>query len=163
MANHTTNCLQLLDGSDLGAVLAPYRDKSGDLDFNTILPLPPGGDPGEVWGTKRNSYSGALQHDGTRFWFETAWSPPLRVVEVLAEVTERPFLLEYADEQFIFAGWFAVAPGRSMDVRSDGENVPRTLLRSLELEEKWDALFSRRSETLSPWDEAPPAPWDAPF
>ena len=77
-----------------------------------------------MWNTKWDSYEVCIQHLGQEnsgeteciITFETAWSPPIGIVEELAKrYPELTFRLEYAEPGVFFAGYIVWEKGRIID------------------------------------------------
>jgi len=56
----------------------------------------------ENWGTKWNSYSCSLAEEGISF--DTAWSPPIPILENLAKLTKESWTLLYSEVGMDFCG-----------------------------------------------------------
>jgi hypothetical protein len=120
---------------DLDAFLAECFSKAEDervfLDFEKIVPL---GEPGENWyskrldnwGTKWNVSDCDIKVDDRSItvWFETAWSPPIPIMEALTK--KYPALsikLEYSEGGMCFRGIFEGQNGET--IRDDSWEMTR--------------------------------------
>jgi hypothetical protein len=101
------------------------------LDFEKIVPL---GESGEDWyekcrnnwGTKWNTMDCDIKDDGASLtvWFETAWSPPIPVMEALTKkYTTLSFTLEYSEGGVGFRGIFEGKDGET--IRDDTWDMTR--------------------------------------
>jgi hypothetical protein len=76
------------------------------------------------WDTKWNAYScwtleegsGVTINDISDLGFQTAWSPPLKVIRALAKLTGETFRMSYYDEGWMFGGVFTCGPEGEEDV-----------------------------------------------
>jgi hypothetical protein len=104
MPNHITNVLRVSGYTHLGApeglvdeVLAAVKSDKSPIDFERLIPMPAelkapnqeGWYQWSVnhWGTKWNAYcavAGKIDKRTAYFHFETAWAPPLPVLDALA-------------------------------------------------------------------------------
>jgi hypothetical protein len=84
------------------------------LDFEKIVPLGDTGDDWynkqcDNWGTKWNVTDCNIDNEDTSIsiWFETAWSPPIPLLEALTKkYTALSFTLEYSEGGMGFKGLF---------------------------------------------------------
>lgn len=74
------------------------------------------------WGTKWNSYDNEI-HDDNSFHFETAWSMPEPIFEMMAEMyPTMSFEIEVVEEGGYYAGRVFIAEGKVReDLTSDGD------------------------------------------
>lgn len=102
MPNHITNVLRVTGYQHRGApagladeVLDLLRGPDSPVDFNRLIPMPEGYDKDQRWydwsianwGTKWNAYQafvGKTDANEVMFHFETAWAPPLPVIDAIA-------------------------------------------------------------------------------
>ena len=144
MPNHCRNQLTLESGEDILNVLNPYlieaTDNNYELDFQSIIPMDDKLLEGEDWynwrvsnwGTKWNGYDGRISEDGSTFTFDTAWAPPLPIIEKLAKLTGQNFVLQYIEEGMFFCGQYTAGQDGDYDEFYDNiENAPQELLDSL--------------------------------
>ncbi|GHT83155.1 hypothetical protein FACS1894137_03550 [Spirochaetia bacterium] len=119
MPNWCENYLKVVgDRKDLDVFLAECfsKDEHGRvfLDFEKIVPL---GDTGDDWyeknlnnwGTKWNVSDCDIEDNDSSFtlWFETAWSPPIPIMEALTKkYTGLSFTLEYSEGGVGYRGIF---------------------------------------------------------
>jgi len=110
MPNHCSNILTLSNGS-LDIIIQNYikEDEKGEnyFDFESIIPI--GEIPDwykqriEKWGTKWNGYDMFICEDIIEFY--TAWSPPIGIIERLAELhKDIVFRLDYYEGGIGFRG-----------------------------------------------------------
>jgi len=72
----------------------------------------------ENWGTKWNAHDGSCEEHRTRFLlqFDTAWSPPVPVIEALSEkYPKNKFSLRYYEAGMGYKGRFAVKGGQVLE------------------------------------------------
>lgn len=117
MPNHVTNVLRVTGYEHLNApdgladeVLAALRGEQGPVDFDRIIPMPKEQEENwydwsiQNWGTKWNAYSAIAgkpydERNEALFHFETAWAPPLPVIDALAaKFPQAHIRLIWADE-----------------------------------------------------------------
>ena len=127
MPNHCCNTL-FMSKDDLSVIIKNYigEDKDGEkiFDFERIEPV--GDVPDwynrriEKWGTKWAGYS--LNIGETIIDFLTAWSPPLPIIEKLAELHKgMTFRLEYYETGMAFRG-VCTAEWRDGEVLVEDDN-----------------------------------------
>lgn len=115
MPNHITNILRISAFKHNGApeglaaqVLAALKSEHLPVDFSRIIPMPKDQEDNwyqwsiQNWGTKWNAYmgvTGLIEDTYAIAHFETAWSPPLPVIDKLAEMFPKAHLrLIWCDE-----------------------------------------------------------------
>jgi hypothetical protein len=115
MPNHITNVLRITAYKHRGApegtvakVLEALQSEELPVDFNRIIPMPADQQDNwyawrvENWGTKWNSYSGIVGLIDAQLGyahFETAWGPPMPVIDKLAAMfPQAGFRLMWCDE-----------------------------------------------------------------
>jgi len=115
MPNHITNRITVDTQEEMDAILAKYRSKDSELDFNKICPMPPDvldslnskGVAGQMplwyrwccdnWGTKWNNYN--FSNMGEIITFQTAWSRVIPIVLAISkDFPKSDILYEYSDE-----------------------------------------------------------------
>ncbi|MEZ7892694.1 MAG: hypothetical protein QMC67_13195 [Candidatus Wallbacteria bacterium] len=132
MANHCINQLTLTSMSEdkvIEALEFIKKDKDnlegetdgiGTIDFNKILPEPLHTSKAawdrwcnKHWGTSRNAYDCVYDSDSQCITFNTAWTPPYRVIETLARrFPEVLFTLKYVESRMGFTGIYEFENGR---------------------------------------------------
>jgi hypothetical protein len=133
MPNWCENRLQTAGcRKDLEAFLAECfsEDEYGRvfLNFEKIVPLEES-DEGlcrDKWGTKWNASDCDLKDDtdSITIWFETAWSPPIPIMEALTKkYTALSFTLEYSEGGVGFRGIFEGRQGEA--IRDDCWDMTR--------------------------------------
>ncbi|AEF85473.1 conserved hypothetical protein [Treponema primitia ZAS-2] len=136
MPNWCESCLKAEgDRKDVDTFLSECfsanENKRKTLDFEKIIPL---GEPGEDWydqhrdnwGTKWNVSDCDIDDDGgpVTVWFETAWSPPIPILEALTKkYTALSFTLEYNEGGMGFRGVFESRQGEV--IRDDSWEMTR--------------------------------------
>jgi hypothetical protein len=87
------------------------------------------------WGTKWNSYCPSLQEDSITF--DTAWSPPIPVIERIAVILGIPLTLDYCEEGNGFIGRYTAEPdGSSDDEYYNIDDAPEWLREIFSLDEE---------------------------
>ena len=107
MPNYCNNHLTIKSptlGQSLEAILGPFLDEEGSLDFEKIAPTPKGLSPEQGqewrvqnWGTKWSPEEITIDEDLGAVSFVTAWDPPDRLVVALAKRTQAVWQLEWAE------------------------------------------------------------------
>jgi hypothetical protein len=136
MPNWCENRLQVVgERKELDTFLAECFSKDKydrkTLDFEKIIPL---GEPGDDrygkycdrWGTKWNVSDCDIDDDGGSItvWFETAWSPPIPIMEALTKkYPALSFTLEYSEGGVGFRGVFEGQNGEV--IKDDCWNMTR--------------------------------------
>ena len=86
------------------------------IDFNNLIPEPEDNNENwyswrcDNWGTKWNAYEAYIEdesHDHIIYKFDTAWAPPLPVIEKLREVLEE----KYGEEGDVYVSGMWVEEG----------------------------------------------------
>jgi len=126
MPNHCSNILTISNGS-LDIIIQNYikenKNNENYFDFESIIPI------GEIpdwyeqridkWGTKWNGYDMFICEDFIEFY--TAWSPPIGIIERLAELHKNiTFRLEYHEGGIGFRG-VAIAKWQDGEVLLDDQ------------------------------------------
>jgi hypothetical protein len=113
----------------LSECFSTNQDKRKFLDFEKIIPLGEEGDDWfeqhcERWGTKWNVRECDIDdaEGSVTVWFETAWSPPIPIMEALTtQYTALSFTLEYNEGGMGFRGVFESQEGEV--IRDDCWNM----------------------------------------
>jgi hypothetical protein len=127
-------CNNILTVSEPSAELVKYLQEEG-FSFDKIKPMPPELKEGdgwydwavENWGTKWDLDENPLLPDSLQekeisFWFSTAWSPPMGVIEALSEKFPNDhFLLQYLEMGMGFCGEACFSDGSIVDNQSGEE------------------------------------------
>jgi hypothetical protein len=127
-------CNNILTVSEPSAELVKYLQEEG-FSFDKIKPMPPELKEGdgwydwavENWGTKWDLDENPFDFDSTpeneiSFWFDTAWSPPMGVIEALSEKFYKDhFVLQYLEMGMGFCGEASFSDGSVVDNQSSEE------------------------------------------
>ena len=91
------------------------------------------------WGTKWNAYD-TYGFDETATSFNTAWSPPIKVIQKLADLTGHAFVLTYLGEGGEYIGRATCSPNKKVndDYHDDIECAPDELKEFMGYEEYVD-------------------------
>lgn len=118
MPNWCNNVLQVLDDKkiDLKKDLNKFKDETGDIDFQKILPCPEEFYKDDRWynwcvnnwGTKWSCDGCSFSEDGKSVSFSTAWSPPIGVVKELSKILDCDLRLIYSEPGMNFHGEYQV-------------------------------------------------------
>ena len=127
-------CNNILTVSEPSAELVKYLQEEG-FSFDKIKPMPPELKEGdgwydwavENWGTKWDLNENPFLFDSISeneisFWFDTAWSPPMGVIEALSEKFYKDhFVLQYLEMGMGFCGEASFSDGYVVDNQSSEE------------------------------------------
>jgi len=127
-------CNNILTVSEPSAELVKYLQEEG-FSFDKIKPMPPELKEGdgwydwavENWGTKwdldENPFLfDSISENEISFWFDTAWSPPMGVIEALSEKFYKDhFVLQYLEMGMGFCGEASFSDGSVVDNQSSEE------------------------------------------
>lgn len=127
-------CNNILTVSEPSAELVKYLQEEG-FSFDKIKPMPPELKEGdgwydwavENWGTKwdldENPFDfDSISENEISFWFDTAWSPPMGVIEALSEKFYKDhFVLQYLEMGMGFCGEASFSDGSVVDNQSSEE------------------------------------------
>ena len=127
-------CNNILTISEPSAELVKYLQEEG-FSFDKIKPMPPELKEGdgwyywavENWGTKWDLNENPFLFDSISeneisFWFDTAWSPPMGVIEALSEKFYKDhFVLQYLEMGMGFCGEASFSDGSVVDNQSSEE------------------------------------------
>ena len=127
-------CNNILTISEPSAELVKYLQEEG-FSFDKIKPMPPELKEGdgwydwavENWGTKWDLNENPFLFDSISeneisFWFDTAWSPPMGVIEALSEKFYKDhFVLQYLEMGMSFCGEASFSDGSVVDNQSGEE------------------------------------------
>ena len=154
MPNWCTNNLTVSgDDSDIQQFLDQNTTPEGHLSFELAVPLPDDptiDDVRQIWGTKwdlDDEQSLTRSNAACVFDFDTAWSPPLRWLEVVApQFPQLVFVLAWDEPGMYFGGITAYIKGEQTGIEEGGSrtmvycaapNCDSDSLGVLSLEEAW--------------------------
>lgn len=142
MPNWCNNVLTVLnDKVNLNKKLKPFLDESGGIDFQKIKPCPESyynddrwyGWCVSNWGTKWSAGDCSFSNDGRSVSFNTAWSPPLQIVDELSKILECDLRLVYSEPGMDIHGEYkSFVDGNTEDNCHSYENLPHDLKNELE-------------------------------
>ena len=113
--------------------LQSETDEPSRFDFNLIVPMPDGVDwyswRIENWGTKWNASDVGIANENSweegvaHLWFETAWSPPVPVLEKLSKDNPKVTIThKFVEEGMGFYGTYEYNKGKYEVVEEDNFN-----------------------------------------